>query len=275
MNQLPPMSSIAVPSPETVTYASGGVLLSSSPEFDRRIATLANLCFDADESCRWDELPVRPVAGSRLVQFSSFGDGTRLSCLDAQALAGARWLFALELTQQIATHFCDQLESRIDEALVLEYWRDAVFLADCGELLARVARRSSPMRAWLSGLFLGIANTTKVYEAFQYCESQVTPATPLEIAKLLTSMGGQQLFALPTPGSAPNGAWNVLRTAQRLLKDQNQVSWASQSLSTVEECPLPSCLQVPLSLRMPRERAKSYRLANACWCFARHQRGLR
>lgn len=215
--------------------------------------------------------------GVRLFNYASFRTVRELVSVEAAvAVSGPQWLHALELLQSLANHFCSRLcgvgGGELDSNESLAYWKHSVFLAESAELLARCTTYCNPMAAWVCGLLLGAANTAKAVEAAMADSNLRAPfATPLDMAKLLNTIGQESQLALPDARSAPRGPWNVLSGVNQLLASIGSTHWTTQSLRRIEACDWPHDLEPALHRRLKELQNSSHTLATVSWTFAVHQ----
>lgn len=231
--------------------------------------------------------------GSRLFEFSSFYTKAiqRRSVsreASAAAVAGHRWLAALEFTQRLANHFRHRLqllepksaqgerhahEQRLEEAT--ECWHQTILLAEIGELLSRVLGCCPSIHSWLSAVVLGAVEMSAIVDSLNPHVHFQTQSGPLQVTRLLMSLGNCRGLSLPSQFDKPRSPWNVLHAAQRLDKESEPMKLGTDLFAKVAPCAVPTDMRRILSRRLSVLRQNSRILSTSSWLFADTTQGAR
>lgn len=188
------------------------------------------------------------------------------------ALVGESWLNAYAFLHALLQHFRKRMPEQVSplEIKVKKIWRDAIFLAETAEVVARVTKTSLGVKAWLSPLMLGALEVSSlIASAHQEREESrgVNWQGPnaLDVARLLVALDLQDTFRVPVGHEAPRGPWSVLSAAHELLPGQSRVGWATICLARIQPAIWPKGLEAVIGSQLASMQAASHHFADNAW----------
>ncbi len=279
LSPLPPLRDAGSPAPSqpfsagaSATDAPGDSICQATAEQLAMFRSLLAECLRSSEQTSRhisQRLSGFPLLNASLLQAEAY-----VARVDhAAALVGEQWLSGFALLHALASHFQSHLPRGVaeEQSLVQQIWRDTLYLANSGELLARVSGRSPSLHGWLCGLLMGTAKINSAIRQFAKPSPKgrrhvLRGGLALrDVARLLAALQAGEPLRLPKPTSRPLGPWGALSTAQTLTPVTVRVCWATSPLARILPVEWPEAVTDRIVSKLQESRSLSDDFADHCW----------